>query len=297
MGTRGKSDDDKVQLQRFITLEFVAALGYTASDPDWGDSPDAVLTLRKGQIERRVAIEHTGYFNDREAGVEGQGAPLAPVSIFWECVLASLGPLINEKKHLGGIHGSIDLFPGPFARKLDRRALEELAAKFSQELVAFLECHPITGCTRFPGHTRPSPGTAFDGFPTLRSLVSSMDLTPCPTDYFSPHNWPCWNIRCGFADLNLGYIKSTIKKHNEQATKYNWRSAGEKWLLIAATDAGDASTHAGAPDEQKFDDQQLRDLCRESPFDKVYFWARAWPWYKSLKPNEGIVCPVQTPNS
>jgi hypothetical protein len=280
------------EVEQFLIREFVCdALHYTISRPEWCESPDAILTLRKGRAKRRVAIEHTGYFNDTTAG---QCSPLTPISDFWKRVQTSLGRRISHRKHLADVMATVELNTGRFAGRPDSRTQEELARQLAKEIVDFLDVHPITGSARFPAHSAASPGTEFSDFPTLKRMVFSMRLQRIPgIAYFSRHHWTCFNISTGSIGLSLEYIRTSIKNKNAKAASYDWRSADEKWLLIVAA-CGNLSEQAGPPEERNWDDSELRTLCCKSPFDKIYFWERARRWYKSLKPSRRIVCPRGT---
>ena len=78
----------------------------------------------------------------------------------------------------------------------------------------------------------------------------------------------------GGIGLNLSNIRTTIRKKNEKAANYDWRFVDEKWLLIVAACDNTLSEHAGPPEEWKWNDSELRTLCRASPFDRIYFWER-----------------------
>ena len=145
-------------IEQFLIWEFVRdALGCTISQPKWRDRPDAILTLRKGKIKTRVAIEHTGYFNDT---VPGTYSPLTPISDFWKCVQTSLGWRVSHRKHLADVMGSVQLNAKQFAKQSDSKKNEELARRFAKEFVEFLEDCPISESklVRYPS---PSTGATY----------------------------------------------------------------------------------------------------------------------------------------
>jgi hypothetical protein len=81
------------QLEKFLIQNFFEMLGYKNSQPRWPERPDAFLTLHKGNERKRVAIEHTSYFNDTEPG---ECSPLTPAAEFWGEVQTSLCRRINR---------------------------------------------------------------------------------------------------------------------------------------------------------------------------------------------------------
>jgi len=279
-------------VEQFLIREFVCdALHYTISRPEWCERPDAILTLHKGKTKRRVAIEHTGYFNDATAG---QCSPLTPIADFWKRVQTSLAHRISHRKHLADLMGRVQLSRRHFAGQRNSQTQEDLARRLAQEIVQFLERHPIADSACFPAHSDAAPGTEFSDFPTLERMVFSMRLQRAPRiRYFSRHHWLCFNLTAGSIGLNMGNIRTSIERKNQKAANYDWRSADEKWLLIVAA-CGNLSEHAGPPEEHKWNDSELRTLCCASPFDRIYFWERAWRWYKLLKPSHRIVCPRRT---
>jgi hypothetical protein len=288
----GRVDRKPKAVEQFLIREFVCdALHYTISLPEWCESPDAILTLRKGRIKRRVAIEHTGYFNDTMAG---RRSPLTPISGFWKRVQTSLGHRISHRKHLAHVTGRVRLNVRRFAEQPNPKTQEELARQFAEEIVDFLEAHPITDSARFPSHSANSPGIEFSDFPMLKSMVASMRIRRSPGLIRLPRcSWLCDNVTTGSIGLNLTYIRTSVARKNKKAVNYDWRSADEKWLLIVAA-GGNLSENAGAPEEQQWNDSELRTLCCASPFDRIYFWERIRRWYKSLKPTHRIVCPLRT---
>ena len=273
------------EVEKLLIPKFVRGmLGYTISRPYWGESPDAVLTLRKGRTRKRVAIEHTSYHRGVEAG---QCSPQTPVADFWKRVLTSLARRIGQRKHLAAVQGRVWLNTKQFRGQPDSQTREASARQFAKELVDFLEHHPVpeSEFVRYPPlYARPSVDV-FSGYPTLRSLVSAMMLYRTPGAVkFSRCGWECDSVSGGGIGLNVDSIRSAIQKKNEKARKYTWRSATEKWLLIVAQ-AFTSRESAGTPREHEWVDADLSALCQASPFDRIYFWEYPRSWYKSLKPN------------
>jgi hypothetical protein len=164
-----------------------------------------------------------------------------------------------------------------------------LARQFAAELVDFLESRPFKDEERLPPYLSRPPITTFDGFPTLKSMISRMSIRRLTGGHFNPRcSWMCSNITTGSIGLNLNYIKTAVDKKNRKAAKYNWMSADEKWLLIVA--AGDMLSNNAGPPEQHVDwvDPDLQDLCHRSPFDKIILWEYVRDWHKMLKPNRSI---------
>ncbi len=67
---------EKKEVERKLIREFVKHLGYRVLKPNGSDTPDAILTLAKGNRRIRVAIEHTDYYIDAESGKPSRIADL-----------------------------------------------------------------------------------------------------------------------------------------------------------------------------------------------------------------------------
>lgn len=277
------------EVEKFLIRRFVQEmLGYTISRPIWCERPDAILTLHKEHTRKRIAIEHTSYHSDAEAG---KCSPQTPIADFWKCVQISISRRFAQRRHLAEIGGRVRLNTKQFIGQPDSKTQEALARQFAKELVDFLECHsiPASEFVRYPPlYTRPKVAV-FSEYPTLRALVSSMTLHRIPGAIMFPRcSWMCDSISTGCIGLSVNSIRAAIQTKNEKACKYNWRSATEKWLLIVA-EGGTLGEQAGAPDEREWNDSELLALCCASPFDKIYFFEYPRSWYKSLKPKRRIV--------
>ncbi len=261
------------EIEQFLIREFVSHLGYSISNPKWSERPDALLTLSKDKKGKRVAIEHTEYFNDTEAG---HLSPLTPIAEFWQLVQASLVRRVSHRKHLTGILTTINI-------KRNLSLFKELAGKLAKELVNFVEAHQVRQSQHlnFRRHD-------FNGYPMLGSMLSWLILSRWTDDAVlaSRCSWTCSNITTGGICLSLEYIKSAIENKNEKATGYNWGNANEKWLLIAASGKNLSNKAGKAGQNVNWADPDLLDLCCESPFDQIVFWERSCHWYKWLKPSE-----------
>lgn len=261
--------------ERFLIREFLRDLGYTISKPKWQDSPDALLTLSKGKSKKRVAIEHTDYFNDT---VAGQRSPLTPYDEFWRFVQASLVRRISHRSHLTGITAHVRL-----KRILSKpKDCAEFARQLAKELVDFTEAHPV----RRSEHTSWRSRDFYDRYPTMHSSLASLLLSRRTDDGVTASrcSWTCSNVHTGPIGWSLCYIRTAIENKTKKALNYNWDDANEKWLLIAASGAT-LSNRTGPPAlNVSWNDANLRELCRNSPFDRIVFWERIRCWHKWLKP-------------
>ncbi len=271
------------EFERFLILELLEHLSYTISRPKWPERPDALVTLSKGKKKKRIAIEHTGYFNDT---VAGRLSPVTRMERFWAAAQASLVSRISHRKHLTGITAMVKL-TGNVPRMKAADDYRQFAKSLARELVAFVEANPVALSARL--HFRRSQ---FSRYPILESQLSTLWLSRW-TDrevLASRCSWSCCNITAGRAGLNLGKLMTYIASKNRKAKDYeHWGDADEKWLLIAA--AGDHhNAHAGPPSQSvDWADPGLRGLCQGLPFDRVLFWDRTRRWYKWLKPSKPVV--------
>lgn len=268
------------ECERFLIGEFLCHLGYRVSSPSWQDTPDALVTLSKARSKKRVAVEHTEYFNDT---VAGQRSPLTPYDDFWRFVQASLVRRISHRKHLTGISARVD-----FKKRLSKPTNHtELARQLAMELVDFVEAHPVERSKHVSWQFR----GLVHRYPTIQSLLNSLILSRWTNHEVvaSRCSWTCSNVATGHIGLSLCYIKTAIENKNKKADKYNWGDTSEKWLLIAASGATLSNLAGPAKQDVNWTDTDLMELCRNSPFDRIVFWERTRCWYKWLKPEERIM--------
>lgn len=262
----------------FLVKQLLTAMGYRVSCPKWAESPDAFVTVSKGNESQRIGIEHTDYYSDTVAGMR---SPLTPIAQFWEMVQASLVRRVAQRKQLTGIETRVRLQANLILPEnpLDRSAL---ARELAGALVAFAETHLVEEFERCP-FRRPD----FQQIPALQSMVTSLLLSRVtkPSGFASRCDWICSNISTGGISLFVDYVKSAVAEKNKKAPNYSRNGTQELWLVIAA--AGDTvSNHAGPFSESdKLADSELATLCRSSPFDRIIFWERVRCWYKWLKPD------------
>lgn len=263
----------------FLIQEFLEVLGCKISNLKWQERPDAILTLKKGKGIKRVAIEHTEYFNDT---LTGQPSPLTAIAEFWRIVQASLVRRISHRKHLTGILGTAT-FKGNLPKSSIPSNDPGVAIKLAEELVAFARNHPVEKSEHLSFGSR-----EFDKYPTLSALLDWLRLSRWTHDevYASRCSWTCFNITTGNIGINLNYVKSAVKNKNKKAMNYTWGKAREKWLLIAAS--GVTVSNSAGPSHQVVN-WDAHKLCQNSPFDRIVFWERSNRWYKWLKPDLPIV--------
>jgi hypothetical protein len=269
---------NKKEYEQFLIREFLGNLGYKISNPVWQESPDSLVTLSKRNIMKRIAIEHTDYFNDTRAG---RRSLLTPIDEFWKDVQNSLAMRISHRRHLSGIIMNVQ-----FKDNLQKPSNPlELSMQLAKELVDFMESHPVrkSGTLSFRNHQ-------FNSIPLMEDMLSSISLLWITDESYlaSRCNWICSNITTGWVEISLEYIKSAIGNKNKKAINYKWNSAEEKWLLIAASGIIISNKAGPATQNVNWSDYKLFDLCCRSPFDRIVFWERSRNWYKWLKPSRKI---------
>ena len=267
------------EVEQFLFREFARHLGCRISKPKWQESPDVILTLSNVRGKRRVAIEHTGFYNDT---THGMGSPLTAIGEFWRLVQSSLTRRLSHRKHLTGLLVTVTFKQNPAIPTGRRAAKLPVARLLATELITFVEQHSHVPISR---HYRFSNRDHFSHLPTMASLLGSLRLVRFTDEpsFASGRIWECSNITTGFTGINLNYIKTAIDNKNRKALKYNWGDAEQRWLLIAS--AGHYVNDSAGPREQdvNWDDPDLKTLCRASPFDKIVFWERVGEWHKWLK--------------
>ncbi len=76
-------------------------------------------------------------------------------------------------------------------------------------------------------------------------------------------------------------LSELIKRKSGKS--YEWRKGAQKWLLIY--DSGHAVVARGAPIPNFVDwqNEQLQECCRESPFEHILFWECIREWKVPMK--------------
>ena len=266
--------------EKFLIREFVRQLGYMISNPVWQESPDALLTLRKGRERKRVAIEHTDHHNDT---VAGQMSPLTPTAEFWLHVETRLMRRVSHRKQLTGLQVRIRFVGNPTFPCYKDPQHKELARKLAAEIVDFALSHPIAKGSGFHSFRK----SDFRSHGTMNQFLSSLRLSRSTDEHVgaSKDRWICDNVGTGPVTVSLEFIRSSIAAKNEKATTYNWGTATERWLLIAC---GGKHVNTDAPRFELVDinwnDPILVNLFRDSPFDRIFIWNRVHSQIKTLKP-------------
>jgi hypothetical protein len=163
----------------------------------------------------------------------------------------------------------------------NKEARKAKARQLAAEIVDFVEAHPA----QTKSETQLYRHKEFDASIAMHALLSSIRFSrwldaPAPICIC---DWSCSNITTKHISVSESYIKSAIRQKNRKAASYNWHDAEEKWLLIVAG-GGHVNTcaprlHAGV----KWDEPDLKQLCAESPFDKIVFWNRVHQWQRWIK--------------
>ncbi len=193
------------QTEQFLIREFLGLIGQRVSAPVWTEGPDAILTLSRQKRRKRVAIEHTEYFNDTTSGFP---SPRSPIEVFWRGIESSLIRRISHRTHLAGLLLTINFKPNVSLPKR-RDAVRAVARQVAKELVTYSESCP----TRISEWQRFGYGD-FDSYPTLNSILSSLRIMKSAHGHSHAHRtqFGCTNLRAGHIGLSLEYIKSAIAK-------------------------------------------------------------------------------------
>jgi hypothetical protein len=112
----------------------------------------------------------------------------------------------------------------------------------------------------------------------LNRFLDEMHISKVCHDVFS---WTCTNCEAGMMNVDPGRLGDQIKKKSD--TSYEWRVGAEKWLLIYASGESIVSQGAPFPDFVDWQYEQLQAPCRDSSFERIFFWERCTRWTKSIK--------------
>ncbi len=271
-------NNEQNKLERILISEFVKQLGFHIASATWQDKPDALLTLTKGGRQSNVAIEHTEYCNDTEAG---RPSPRSAIQDFWSDVSKSLVRRISQRPALNALSGLCTLREP--MRGLPSRDRVSTAREFASEFVQLLLQNQFD-----KGKSRTFWRQDFDAFPHLKEYCESISAKNWErrgwNRQVSTRTWTCQNLTAGGVGFSTAYLVSAVKRKTSKAEGYNWCGADEKWLLIAASGKNPSHHVGGNFDFYSWNDPCLRCACVQSPFDRIYLWDVARSWHRQLKP-------------
>lgn len=228
------------------------------------EAPDCSATITTGNGSKKLLdVECTEYHVDNAAG--RRGSRIRRMKNLWDLVHNALQ---LEEARLPVLMNIC--FKEPFVLEKGQRG--ELA----NELIRF-------ACEFDPG--RNLHRTKHDQFPHVRypllhELVDFIRLTHI--DGIPVLRWDCCNVTGAFIGLYPEQLAKLI--YNKSAKKYSWRNGASKWLLIYAS--GECATsRAGAfqGTESTWQDATLVTTCKNSVFDRIFFWERVRKWSIKLK--------------
>jgi len=93
--------------------------------------------------------------------------------------------------------------------------------------------------------------------------------------------WTCTN--CAAANINVDPILLGELIKRKYLKSYEWREGAEKWLLIYASGHAVVARGAPIPDFVDWKSEQLQKCCRESPFERIFFWECIRQWTVRMK--------------
>jgi hypothetical protein len=94
--------------------------------------------------------------------------------------------------------------------------------------------------------------------------------------------WHCSNIAAANIGVDRSHLADLVRR--KSAKNFTWVPGAEKCLLVYAS-GGTVTSRAGPlpPNQSIWLDEGLVAACKDSIFDRIYFWERVRTWHKRLK--------------
>lgn len=303
LGTVVDTEDPK-EKERSLINDFLKLLHSTndninlidvSSYPRANNVPDAIAKLDDSNNKKTIGVELTSFFSDAKFG---EGSPSFQFGLFYVKVVEKTKLLIEEKYSNENIFTASLLFDNGFIEKFKSNYIQasqnsksdrknyiqtylKIAEIISQELFdLFHNCGAIQG-----NHKTMDINDFPDKYKNLRKSIESITF-----DYNSAE-WQCVNLLSDFIGIDESDIKDIIKGKIKQSKTHKWGSVNEKWLLIVATGENIFEVSTPAPEHIEWDEQHIIDACKESAFDKIYFWDCSFGWIKPIWPEGALFNP------
>jgi hypothetical protein len=263
--TRAAQKDEEI----FYTGEFLRnqlKLNLAELKPAIQEPPDCSATvINMDGTTTLLDFEIAEYYVDNSE--VGGGSPVKRVSSCWDKVCASLYPQLETLQ----LPVDVDVrFNEPVSLKNGQDKA------FASELIRFArEFCP-------GGYLEPTTHEVFssESYPLLNELVERIVLTHLKDTVVI--GWHCSNIAAANIGVDRSHLADLVRR--KSAKNFTWVPGAEKCLLVYAS-GGTVTSRAGPfpPDQSIWLDERLVAACKDSVFDRIYFWERVRTWHKRLK--------------
>jgi hypothetical protein len=120
-------------------------------------------------------------------------------------------------------------------------------------------------------------------FPLITKYVRKLTLVNiAPLECF---HWRCADVSVACVGINLGHVAACIRQKARENSGYQWGGVEQRWLLICASGWPISSRAGPQPEAAKWDAPELQVACRESGFNRVFFYERVCGWCQPVWPH------------
>jgi hypothetical protein len=242
-------------------------LAVTELKPALKEPPDGSATFTNADgTTYLLDFEIAEYYVDDPRDDEG-GSPSRRAKDFWDKVLAELVPRLEVLRL--PVYLDVRLKDLTILKNKHVRQLADELIRFAQDCCP--ECHLER--TR---HVLFSAAS----YPLLHEHAEWISLTRHDDTYFL--HWPCSNLAAAHVGPVTAYLRNHILRKSDR--NFTWTPGAEKCLLLYAS-GGTVTSRGGPrpPDPSIWDDKDLLAACKDSVFDRIYFWERVRGWDERLK--------------
>lgn len=264
--TRAAQKNEEIDyIDEFLRAEL--KLDVNEVKPALNEPPDGSATITNPDgTTLLLDFEVAEYYVDDPLTGAG-GSPSKRVSDCWDKVRVKLDPRLEV------LRLPVDVavrFAEPVSLK------KSYVGQFAEELIRFAQEFRPDGHLARTNHHEFSASS----YPLLQEHVERVTLTRL--DCTAVIGWHCSNTTTAFVGVVRAYLCNLVRR--KSGKKFTWVSGAEKCLLLYAS-GNTVTSRAGPlpPDPSHWDEEDLLAACKDSVFDRIYFWERVQRWHKRLK--------------
>jgi len=246
--------------------EFLEFLGSRVDQLHPGERPDATAKIEIDGKKKTIGVVLAEY---RLKALPGEATPEREVPLMWNSVQAAIRRLTNHLPALTYTTGEVFLNP-------HNVPVPSHARKLARELVDLALSTDLT-------FQRKAVVERFEPkYPLLRKHVEKIILLE--TKNSRRVDWKCPQAEMSPVGFTPEVILPTILENIKEASSYDWGSVNERWLAIVAPGTTIFHTAGPSPEKMTWPTSGLAHQGISAGFDFIYFWERAYGWYKKIWP-------------
>ncbi len=263
-----------------IIREFLSFMGCKVLRMTSNEKPDAFMIIEEAGKRKKVGVEHTEYHVDAPPGESSLGKRTYG---FWRLVQSSIRRRVRQRPKIQHMTGLVflkgnkkDCLPDP-----ETSQAKNLAKDLAGELVK------LALDSKLAPNGKQTIRKFLDESPLLRDYVRKVELAG--TGSARCVSWECADANVSSIGVSAEEIAVIIQNKAKKFPKYKWYDVSERWLLISASGATVFNLAGARTEHVDWGLRELLDACSSAGVDRIFFWDRAFNWYKEVWPSGRLV--------